>query len=128
MRQFGVAIPGGAEHVSLRARTLHETGRWLVITDCSNAFNTVRRKAVLAEVVNRVPALMPVVAKCFGTRLADVSFRMDSGEIRTIACSCGVQEGDSHGAGNILSDVATGAEAVPRGVRGTRSGSLRVLG
>ena len=49
VRQFGVAVPGGVEHVGLRARTLHETGDWLVLTDCSNAFNTVKRKAVLAE-------------------------------------------------------------------------------
>ena len=26
VRQFGVAVPGGVEHVGLRARTLHETG------------------------------------------------------------------------------------------------------
>ena len=32
VRQFGVAIPGGVEHVGLNARTLHETGNWLVMT------------------------------------------------------------------------------------------------
>ncbi|CAM9775707.1 unnamed protein product, partial [Laminaria digitata] len=52
----------------------------LVLTDCSNAFNTVKRTVVLAE--------------CYGTRPADVIFRMDSGETRTIACSSGVQQGD----------------------------------
>ena len=26
-RQFGVAVPGGVEHVGLRARMLHETGQ-----------------------------------------------------------------------------------------------------
>ena len=36
VRQFGVAVPGGVEHVGLRARTLHETGNWLVLTYCSN--------------------------------------------------------------------------------------------
>ncbi|CAN0455478.1 unnamed protein product [Laminaria digitata] len=91
VRQFGVAVPGGVEHVGLRARTLHDTGNWLVLTACSNAFNTVKRRtAVLEEVPNCVPALTPLVAKCYGTRPADVFFRMDSGETRTIACSSGV--------------------------------------
>ncbi|CAN0589342.1 unnamed protein product, partial [Laminaria digitata] len=76
VRQFGVAVPGGLEHVGLRARTLHETGNWLVLTDCSNAFNTVKRTAVLEEVENWHT---PLVSKCYGTRPADVFFRMDSG-------------------------------------------------
>ena len=94
VRQFGVTVPGGVEHVDLRARTLHETGNWLVLTDCSNAFNTVKRKAVLAEAAHCVPALTTFVAKCYGTRPADVFFRMDSGETRTITCSSGVQQGE----------------------------------
>ncbi|CAN0513048.1 unnamed protein product, partial [Laminaria digitata] len=50
--------------------------------------------AVLEEVANCVPALTPLVAKCYGTRSAGVFFRMDSEETRTIACSTGVQQGD----------------------------------
>ncbi|CAN0517664.1 unnamed protein product, partial [Laminaria digitata] len=69
----------------------------LVLTDCSNAFNTVNRTAVLEEVANCVPALTPLVAKCCGTRPADVFFRMDTGETRTIACSSDVQQGDPMG-------------------------------
>ena len=65
VRQFGVALPDGVEHLRLRARMLHETGKWLVFTDCSNAFNTVKRKEVLAEAANCVPALTPFVAKCW---------------------------------------------------------------
>ena len=80
MRQFGVAVPGGVEHVGRRARTLHQTGNWLVITDFSNAFNTVNKTAVLVEVVNCVPALTPFVVKRYGTRPTDVFFRTDSGE------------------------------------------------
>ena len=64
VRQFGVAVHGGVEHVGLRARMLHETGNWLVLTDSSNAFNTVKRTAVLEEVPKCVPALTPLVAKC----------------------------------------------------------------
>ena len=91
VRQFGVVVPDGVEHVgALRARTLHETGNWLVLTKCSNAFNTVTTKAVLAEAANCVSALTPFVAKCYGTRPAVLFFRIDSGETRTIACSSGV--------------------------------------
>ena len=79
------------------SRTLHETSNWLALTESSNAFNTVSRTAVLAEVANCVPVLTPLVAKCYGKRPADVFFRMDSGEARTITCSSGVQQGDSMG-------------------------------
>ena len=63
----------------MRARKLYETGNWFVVTDCSNALNTVGRTAVLAEVTNCVPALTPLVSKCYGTRPAAVFSRMDSG-------------------------------------------------
>ena len=72
--------------MGLRARMIHETGNWQVLTDCSNAFNTVKRTTVLEEVAKFLPALTPLVAKCYGTRPADVFFRMDSGKTRTIAC------------------------------------------
>ena len=65
--------------------------------DCSNAINTVKRTAVLEEVAKCVPALTPLVAKCYGTRPVDVFFRMDSGETKTIACSYGVQQGGPMG-------------------------------
>ena len=95
--QLGIAVSGGVEHVRLRARPLHETGNWLVLTDVYNAFKTVRRTAVLAEVANCAPALTPPVAKCYGARPADMFFRMDSGETRTIACSSGVCRGTPWG-------------------------------
>ncbi|CAN0523670.1 unnamed protein product, partial [Laminaria digitata] len=69
----------------------------LVLTDCSNAFNTVKRTAVLEEVANCAPALTLLVAKCYGTQPADVFFRMDSGQTRMIACFSCVQQGDPMG-------------------------------
>ena len=81
----------------MRARMLYETGNWFVLTDYSNAFNTVKRAALLDEVAKCVPALTPLVAKCYGTRPADVFFRMDSGETTTIACSSLIQLGDPMG-------------------------------
>ena len=44
-----------------------------------------------------MPALTPFVVKCYGARPADVFFRTDSGETRTIACSSGVRQGDPIG-------------------------------
>ena len=97
MGQFGVAVPGVVEHVGLRAQTPHETN-WLVITDCSKTFNTVKMTVVvLAEVGNWVPALTLFVVNCYGARPAGVFFRMDSGENRMIPCSGGVQHGDPMG-------------------------------
>ena len=52
---------------------------------------------MLAEVANCVPALTTFVVKCYGTRPADVFFRTDSGEIRTIPCCIGVQQGNPMG-------------------------------
>ncbi|CAN0490452.1 unnamed protein product, partial [Laminaria digitata] len=97
VRQYGAAVPGGVEHMGLRTRTIHETGNWLVLTDCPNAFNAVKRTAVLKEVANCVPALTPSVANLLTNRPADVFFRMDSEETRTIACSSGVQQEDPMG-------------------------------
>ena len=83
--------------VALRARVHHEAKNWLVLTDCSNAFNTVKRTAVLAEATTCVPALAPFVAKRYGERSAPVFFQMDSGERRKIDCSSGVQRRDAMG-------------------------------
>ena len=116
VRQFGVAVPGGMERVSLMARTLHETGNWLVLTDCANAFNAVRRTAVLAEVDNCVTALTPLEAKCHGTktrwRVFPDGLRGDQKDRLLQRCPAG----RPHGAGNVLPDAKTGAEAFPRGV------------
>ena len=112
------AVSGGVKPVSLRARTLHETGNRLVLTDCCHAFNTVRRTAVLAEVANCGPALTPLVAKCYGTRPAVVFSR-------TIACSSCVQQGDSMGQQCSVWRYDWGSSVSERSSR-RRSGGLRV--
>ena len=89
---MGLEYGGGLEQVALRA---HEAKNWAILTDCSNAFNTVKRTAVLAEAATCVPALTPVVAKCYGERPAPVFFHMNSGERRRIDCSSGVQQRDA---------------------------------
>ena len=96
-RQFGVGVRGGVEQVVLRARVHHEAKNWLILTDCSNAFNSVKRTAMLAEAATYVPALTPFVAKCYGEMSVPVFFQMESGERRKIDCPSGVQQGDAMG-------------------------------
>ena len=62
-RQFGVGVRGGVKQVALRARVHHEARNWLILTDCSNAFNTVKRTAMVAEAATFVPALNTVRGK-----------------------------------------------------------------
>ena len=89
-------VPEGVEHVKLRVRMPHETGNWLVVTDYSNAFNTVNR-TLLAEAVNCVPALAPSMIMCYGTKLAHVFLHVDSGITRMIGCSGAQQWGCTGG-------------------------------
>ena len=101
--------------MGMRARTLHETGSWPAITDGSNAFNTVKRTAVLAEVTICVPTVTPLMAMSYNTRLADVFFGWAPGRPgRSLAPA--VFSRGPHGSGNVLPGVVTGAEAVQRGV------------
>ena len=79
-RQFGAGAQGGVEQAALRARMHHEAKNWLILTDCSNAFNTAKRTAVLTEAATCVPALKLFIAKCYGESSAPVFFQMDSGE------------------------------------------------
>lgn len=66
VRQFGVAIPRSVETVGPRARAIQEMGNWLIITDFSNAFNSVKMSQVLAGVANCAPAITPLLTKRYG--------------------------------------------------------------
>ena len=121
-RQFGVGVQGGVEQVALRARMHHEAKNWLIHMDCFNAFDTVKRTAVLTEAATCVPALTPFVAKCYGQRSAPVFFQMGSGERSKIDCSNEVQY--AMGSGVIQHAAPAGTEADPRGVRTKRCRSL----
>ena len=71
---------------------------------------------MLAEAATCVPALTPVIAKSYGKRPAPVFFQMGSGKRRKIACSSGLQQGDTMGLALFclpLLAAATCAEADP---------------
>ena len=95
-RQYGDGVRGGLEQVALRARVHHEAKDWLILMDCSNTFNTVKRRRS-----RRRPLACRhsrrFVAKCYGERPPTVFFQTDSGERRKIDCSSRVQQGDAMG-------------------------------
>lgn len=74
MRQFRVAVPEGIEHMGLRARAVHKTGNWSILTELFNAFNTLHRTAVLAEMATYLPVPTPFVVSCHGEKPADDYF------------------------------------------------------
>ena len=74
----------------LRAPMHLETKNLVILTDCFNAFNTVKRTAVLMEAATCVPALTPFVTKYYGERSAPVFFQR---ERHKIDCSTGLRQG-----------------------------------
>ena len=89
-RHFGVGVRGAVEQAAVLARKHHEAKKWAIFTDCSNAFNTVKRMTVFTEAATCVSALTLCVAKCSGEISAPVFFQMDSRERCKIDCSSGV--------------------------------------
>ena len=96
-RQCGVGVRGGGEQVVLRVRVHQKAKNWLILNDCPDAFNTVKRTAVLTKAVICVPALTPLVARCYGEISSLVFSQTESGGRRKIDSSSGVQQGDAMG-------------------------------
>ncbi len=63
--QLGVMIPGGAEAAVLIHKIVTSFRPQLVtcITDAANAFNSVKREAILHALARRAPELMPAAAR-----------------------------------------------------------------
>lgn len=95
--QFGVAVAGGVERVAMEAQLVHQTGHWVVQTDCSNAFNTAKRTAIMAQAAQSTPGIVGYIARCYDEIPAKAFYEMDSGERRAIECRSGVQQGDGMG-------------------------------
>ena len=64
----------GLEQVASSDRVHHETNNLLILADCSSAFNTDKRTAVLPEAATCMLVRTSLVAKCDGERSAPVSF------------------------------------------------------
>ena len=127
VQQFGVALHRLLEHVGMKTRTLHGTGNWFMLMNCSSAFNTVSMTGGLAEVATCVPMNTPLGAMCYHERPADALFRVFLGEHRTLAILC--SERGPYETADVLVVVAeAAAEAFPGGNRGARSRRLRLHG
>ena len=112
-RKVGVGVRRGVEQVALRARVHREARNRLILTDCSNAFNTAKRTAVLAEVATCVPALTPLIAKCDGERPAPVSLPDGFGGAAKRRMLQRSAARGRHGRGVVLHAAITGVEADP---------------
>ena len=113
MRNFGVVVPGGVEHMELRARTLHEAGNWLVVDDCSKAFNTVKRTAVL----RRWPTACQSSRRYWPSAMAQDQLACFTDGLRGDQDDYLLQRCPArgpHGSGNVLPGVATGAGPLQR--------------
>ncbi|CAN0359962.1 unnamed protein product, partial [Scytosiphon promiscuus] len=95
--QFGVAVAGGVERAAMKAQLVHQTGNWIIQTDCSSAFNTGNRTAIMAQAAKGFPDLVGYIATCYDEIPATAVYEMDSGERRTIECTSGVQQRDGMG-------------------------------
>lgn len=92
--QFGVAVAGGVEKVAMHAQLMYQTGHWVIQTDCSNAFNTAKITAIMAQAAKSPPDLVGFISRCYDEIPARAMYEMDSGERRKIECTTGVQQGD----------------------------------
>ena len=90
-------MAGGVERAAMEAQLVHQTGHWVVQTDCSNAFNTAKRNAIMAQAAKSTPGLVGYIVRCYDEIPAKAIYEMDSGERRTIECKSGVQQGDGMG-------------------------------
>ena len=107
---------GEVEQVALRARVHHEAKNWLILTDCSNAFNTMKRTAILAEAATCVPALTPFAAKCYDEISANGILSDGIGrKAEDRLLQRGATRG-CHGAGVVLHAAPAGAEADTGGI------------
>ena len=95
--EFGVATPGGAEHlVHLLQLCASQHSDWIILkTDAKNAFNSVSRPLFLRQVAQHFPALYAFVAACYITPPA-LSFLHSDG-VCCIQSAEGVQQGDPMG-------------------------------
>ena len=83
-RQVGFAVPGGAEaavHATRRYLSNLLSGHVFVKVDFTNAFNTIRRDAVLEAVSRHLPELLPYALSAYsaGSQLSKYSVPSEEG-------------------------------------------------
>jgi len=97
--QFGVSVPGGAEHIIHATRLIaEERPEWAVFqADFTNAFNTVSRRAILRQLFKcGYQDLVPYFLSNYG-QAASLSVHMSDGAVRWLPSAEGVRQGDPLG-------------------------------
>lgn len=82
--RFGVTVSGGVGQVALWARLHREVGSWIIALDAANAFNSVSRVAIIANLADTLSTLQPFVGKLYGAPPPSLFFRMDDGSVETV--------------------------------------------
>jgi hypothetical protein len=96
--QHGVGAPAGSETVALVARLLHEGDSWVLAVDGSNAFNSVKRTAVLPAAASLLDIGFDYVAALYGGPPPELLVQLPAGAgVTIIPSATGVQQGDALG-------------------------------
>lgn len=97
--QFGVGARGGSERVALMAQLVYDGGGVVLTIDGTNAFNALKRTALLRAVAEFMPHLYPYASKVYGPHSTPVlQFAMDGSELaEPVLSRQGVQQGDPLG-------------------------------
>jgi hypothetical protein len=96
--QHGVGAPAGSETVALVARLLHEGDSWVLAVDGSNAFNSVKRTAVLPAAASLLDTGFDYVAALYGGPPPELLVQLPAGAgVTVIPSATGVQQGDALG-------------------------------
>ena len=75
--------------------TVGSPDRPLVVqTDCSNAFNTAKRTAIMAQAAKSTPGPVGYIARCYDEIPAKAIYEVDSREGRVFERKSGAQQGD----------------------------------
>ena len=92
--QLGVNVKGGCEaiiHAVSHLMNSPSNQRWILLLDFTNAFNSVDRQAMFAEIRHRIPSLSAWIEGCYSCQPI---LRLGQDTIRSC---CGVQQGDPLG-------------------------------
>ena len=95
--QLGVGVSVGCEAIIHAVTSVQEDptiqpdDRWTLLLDFSNAFNSISREEMFAEIRARIPAMAPWIECCYGSQpLLHIGSHI-------IHSCCGVQQGDPLG-------------------------------
>ena len=91
--QYGVAAPGGVEAMALRATLGYQQGCAILTFDAKNAFNSIKRRAILPALAKLIPSVVPYVLNLYARGPPQLLFKTMTGDTEIVSSSTGVQQG-----------------------------------